>query len=183
MPNQIHENCFKRKVQDWNVIDFLDECELPSFRQKIECYLSSLEMIIAIEKGQKREKAQFLFDKYKKGSQPDYILARKWEYERKQVYVVRQTYTAVNYGNTGSINVTNNNGTMDETNKIKRIKSNRQSTLEDQIRPSLIFPGVEDKPARQQEQIADDYEFINSTFFYYILCITNALTIIQSSRK
>ncbi|CAG8751333.1 30488_t:CDS:10, partial [Gigaspora margarita] len=103
------------------------------------------------------------------GSRPDYILARKWEYERKQVYVVQQTYTAVNYGNTGSINVTNNNGTMvvrrefneDETNKIKRIKSNRQSIPEDQIRPSIIFPGFEDKPARQQEQIADDYEFIN----------------------
>ncbi|CAG8494491.1 1643_t:CDS:2 [Gigaspora rosea] len=166
-------------------------------------------MITAIEKGQKREKAQLLFDKYKKastntcykyenewrgfrslsssiiqdfesshkpalqhrqssslagGSRPDYILARKWKDERKQVYVVQQTYTAVNYGNAESIYVTNNNGTMtDKTNKIKRIKSNRQSTPEDQIRPSLIFPRVEvnvikDKLARQQEQITVKYD-------------------------
>ncbi|GBB93852.1 hypothetical protein RclHR1_02240024 [Rhizophagus clarus] len=56
---------FKKRASEWNIIGFLNTCELESFRQKIECYLCSLEMIKNTETSQRREKAQALFDKYK----------------------------------------------------------------------------------------------------------------------
>ncbi|CAG8716399.1 1040_t:CDS:2, partial [Scutellospora calospora] len=37
---------------DWNIIDFLEECDLELYRKKIEEYLLSLKTIIKIEKDQ-----------------------------------------------------------------------------------------------------------------------------------
>ena len=57
---------FKKSASDWNITGFLNACGLESFQQIIECYLTSLESIIKTESDHKREKAQFLYDKYKK---------------------------------------------------------------------------------------------------------------------
>ncbi|RHZ47418.1 hypothetical protein Glove_581g11 [Diversispora epigaea] len=37
---------FKCKVSKWNIVDFLKECELEPFKQKINCYISNLDNII-----------------------------------------------------------------------------------------------------------------------------------------
>ena len=51
-----------------------DECtNIESYRQKIECYLSSLELIASTENGQRREKAQVLLDAYKQASIGFYV--------------------------------------------------------------------------------------------------------------
>ncbi|CAG8681000.1 7481_t:CDS:10 [Funneliformis mosseae] len=64
----IHEY-FERKVSDWDIVRFLEECtSIGSYRQKIECYLSSLELIVNTENGQRREKAQVLLDAYSQAS-------------------------------------------------------------------------------------------------------------------
>ncbi|CAG8608136.1 11299_t:CDS:2 [Diversispora eburnea] len=64
----IHEY-FKRKVSEWDIVGFLDECtDIESYRQKIECYLKSLELIADSEKGQRREKALELLKLYRQAS-------------------------------------------------------------------------------------------------------------------
>ena len=59
---------FSRKSSDWNIIDFLEECDLEPCRRKIQEYLLSLETISNMEKGQRRETAQKLFYRYKQAS-------------------------------------------------------------------------------------------------------------------
>ncbi|CAG8592814.1 5010_t:CDS:10 [Funneliformis caledonium] len=55
---------FERKVSDWDIVRFLKECtSIGSYRQKIECYLSSLVLIANTENGQRCEKAQVLLDR------------------------------------------------------------------------------------------------------------------------
>ncbi|CAG8819302.1 927_t:CDS:2 [Dentiscutata erythropus] len=64
----IHEY-FGRKVSDWDIVRFLDECtNIESYRQKIECYLSSLELIANTENGQRRKKALELQKLYREAS-------------------------------------------------------------------------------------------------------------------
>jgi hypothetical protein len=56
-------------VSDWDIVGFLDECtSIVSYRQKIECYLSSLEFIANTENDKRRKKAQVLLDAYKQAS-------------------------------------------------------------------------------------------------------------------
>lgn len=64
---QVHKY-FSRKSSDWNIIDFLEECDLEPYRKKIEEYILSLEAIVKMEKDQRRENAQRLLDKYKQAS-------------------------------------------------------------------------------------------------------------------
>ncbi|CAG8755006.1 6875_t:CDS:2 [Dentiscutata erythropus] len=69
MPNtqpKIPHEYFKRKWSEWNIQDFLDECNLKTFGQKIEEYLLSLEVIANTGENGRREKAQRLLDNYKK---------------------------------------------------------------------------------------------------------------------
>jgi hypothetical protein len=63
----IHEY-FDSKSSDWNIIGFLKECTEESYQLKIGLYLKSLENIIKNEQGKRKEKAQLLYDKYKKAS-------------------------------------------------------------------------------------------------------------------
>ena len=64
---QIHKY-FSRKSSNWNITDFLEECDLEPYRKKIEEYLLSLKTIVKMEKDQRRENAQKLLDKYKQVS-------------------------------------------------------------------------------------------------------------------
>ncbi|CAG8644968.1 8676_t:CDS:10 [Cetraspora pellucida] len=64
----IHEY-FRRKVSDWDIVRFLNEyTNIESYRQKIECYLSSLELIANTENGQRRKKALELQKLYREAS-------------------------------------------------------------------------------------------------------------------
>ncbi|CAG8469939.1 12091_t:CDS:2, partial [Acaulospora colombiana] len=86
---------------DWDIIRFLNECNLEPYTKKIDCYLKSLLVISNTEDGQRRLKAQELLDLYKQesiftkisgvmeGTRPDKRRARKWENERsnKQVHI------------------------------------------------------------------------------------------------
>ncbi|CAG8670388.1 12763_t:CDS:10, partial [Dentiscutata heterogama] len=146
---------------------FLEECNIKSFRDNIGIYLTSLETIIKTENGRRREKAQQLYKHslsfkspsraMKPGSRPDRTLARKWESEHahKQVHFHQPTF--LDYGSVhgsihGTVNGTITGGSFIvgskreyeeddfvEPNQIKRTRSERQRTPEDQIRPSF-FP-------------------------------------------
>ncbi|CAG8628119.1 1182_t:CDS:2, partial [Acaulospora morrowiae] len=59
-----------RKSSDWNIIDFLEECDWEPYRRKIEEYLLSLETIVKMERDQRGENAQRLIDKYKQATEP-----------------------------------------------------------------------------------------------------------------
>ena len=63
----VHEY-FDRTASEWNIIEFLDECDLEPFQCKLDDYLKSLEMILASEKGKKYDKAKLLLDRYKEVS-------------------------------------------------------------------------------------------------------------------
>ncbi|CAG8600442.1 2437_t:CDS:2 [Diversispora eburnea] len=81
----IHEY-FERKASEWNIIDFLEECDLEPYTKKIEEYLKCLETIVNTEKDQRHEKAQELLDNYKQAT-------KEWNNERsrKQIYLHQPT--------------------------------------------------------------------------------------------
>ncbi|CAB5373702.1 unnamed protein product [Rhizophagus irregularis] len=117
MSSKVPHEYFKKRASDWNIIGFLNTCELESFQQIIENYLSSLEsIIIKTESSHKREKAQFLYDKYKKGLRPDRVLAKKWEEDRahKQVHIHEPSYFDYGFihGSVQTINGTITGGTF-----------------------------------------------------------------------
>src|SRR5437762_169257 len=62
---------------------FLEECNISLFKQKIELYLTSLEIIANTQKGLRRERADKLLDLYRQGS--DYELVQNWKKETKPV--------------------------------------------------------------------------------------------------
>jgi len=61
--NKVHDY-FKRKSEEWSLIGFLTESEEESFWLKIDLYLRGLKNIINHEEGNRKEKAQFLLNKY-----------------------------------------------------------------------------------------------------------------------
>ncbi|CAG8516455.1 12343_t:CDS:10 [Dentiscutata heterogama] len=113
---------FIRKYSNWNIVGFLNECDLEPFERKIDEYLKSLQKIKA-EKGMRQKKASQLLDRYQKASsllshktsvraqltslnpRPDRKIAKSWEKERtrKQVHLHQPISGTVN----GSINTVN----------------------------------------------------------------------------
>ncbi|CAG8565207.1 8466_t:CDS:2 [Diversispora eburnea] len=63
--NPIHEY-FTRDFTEWNIREFLEECDEEPFRVKIDIYVKSLQNIINSGEGKRLEKAQYLLDQYKK---------------------------------------------------------------------------------------------------------------------
>lgn len=53
--NKIHDY-FKRKSVEWEISDFLRECNEGSFKKKINVYIKSLENIASFNKGKQGEK-------------------------------------------------------------------------------------------------------------------------------
>ncbi|CAG8550288.1 6860_t:CDS:2 [Cetraspora pellucida] len=162
MPKRVHKY-FEQRAQEWNITGFLNECELESFRQIIEYYLSSLEAIIMTETGPRHEKAQILFDKYKKATV---------NYETNNGTVIGGT----------SVSELKREFEEDgfehkiEANQIKQTRTNRQSTPEDQIRPSFV---MREKWIRLQGQIRrekikpqtvsitkDEMEFLDDDYYF-----------------
>ncbi|CAG8501466.1 24364_t:CDS:10, partial [Cetraspora pellucida] len=62
------DDYFNRKCSDWNIISFLEECTLQQVDQKISHYLTSLEAIVKVFEGKRRERAQQLLDRYRKAN-------------------------------------------------------------------------------------------------------------------
>ncbi|CAG8671667.1 5908_t:CDS:2, partial [Paraglomus occultum] len=65
--DEIHEY-FERKSSEWNIVDFLEECDRSSFslRDKIGKYISSLETIVTTTEttDRRHERAQQLLKNY-----------------------------------------------------------------------------------------------------------------------
>ncbi|CAG8706937.1 10360_t:CDS:2 [Funneliformis caledonium] len=75
---------FERKSTKWNIIDFLNECDIETLEGKIDHYLKSLRAIVEREGGANQDKARYLLDRYNKDNRPgpDYKEARNWENKR-----------------------------------------------------------------------------------------------------
>lgn len=56
---------FNRVPSEWNIIGFLNECELTSMRTKIGLYLRCLETIANTKEGERCKKAKNLLKKYR----------------------------------------------------------------------------------------------------------------------
>ena len=53
---------FERRASEWNVLGFLNTCDAEPFERKIDCYLSSLDMIADDEKDcRSKDKADFIW--------------------------------------------------------------------------------------------------------------------------
>lgn len=59
---------FDRKSSKWDIIGFLNECDLEPFQRKIDCYLKCLDTIFESEHGVRKETAKKLLDNYKLAS-------------------------------------------------------------------------------------------------------------------
>jgi hypothetical protein len=50
----VHEY-FNRNHESWSILDFLNECKLEPFDQKIDCYIKSLKSIAELDHGNRQE--------------------------------------------------------------------------------------------------------------------------------
>ncbi|CAG8631033.1 22396_t:CDS:10, partial [Racocetra persica] len=129
---------FERAYFQWNILEFLKECEVEPFDRKISCYIACLETIANNEEGCRRERAQYLLDQYRKastgdsprstdGPKPDYKRARNWERERVygSIYLHQPTFVD------GNLSGTVNNGTIGTVNGIVSGSSKREVQVPD----------------------------------------------------
>ncbi|PKC67435.1 hypothetical protein RhiirA1_164189 [Rhizophagus irregularis] len=68
---------FDYKPSEWNIIEFLKECEVEPFDRKIDRYTKDLENIANFETGGRRERAQILLDNYREASIEFFIINSK----------------------------------------------------------------------------------------------------------
>src|SRR6266498_1978703 len=59
---------FKRKSSEWSILNFLEECGIEEFKQKIEAYLTSLKAIADTQESKRNKRAKKLLNNYKKAS-------------------------------------------------------------------------------------------------------------------
>ncbi|CAG8770321.1 4092_t:CDS:2, partial [Rhizophagus irregularis] len=67
---------FDYKPSEWNIIEFLKECEVEPFDRKIDHYTKDLENIANFETGGRRERAQILLDNYREASRT--VTRHRW---------------------------------------------------------------------------------------------------------
>ncbi|CAB4413389.1 unnamed protein product [Rhizophagus irregularis] len=157
---------FNRKPDDWNITDFLNECEAELFRDKVGCYLTSLETIINTEKDERCERAKLLYDRYKKGAQPDYHLSRKWKNKREQasdtgvpsVHFNNPIFTGNPLvGNSGNIN----GGTFVNESKREhgKVKTSRKTTLLERSIGDELSISAEDNRKRPSDEDVEQEEY------------------------
>ncbi|RIA80406.1 hypothetical protein C1645_866873 [Glomus cerebriforme] len=138
---------FDRVSEEWEIRDFLKNCDIEPFEQKIDCYIKSLEEIVKKEGGSREKKAQLLLNRYKKkasisGNGSDRQVAKSWNNERShsKVYLHQPTITCENIsGFNGYINM-NKNGIFTSGSTIS--KRDREESDDD-------FQPV---PVRQQKR-------------------------------
>ncbi|CAG8516625.1 16529_t:CDS:2 [Dentiscutata heterogama] len=112
---------FDRASKEWNIRDFLEECELEPFEQKIDCYVKSLQAIANSKNDDRSKTAQQLLDNFRKkasirfwsfyGDGSDRQVAKSWNNERSRnrIYIQQPIITGENIN--GFINM-NKNGTF-----------------------------------------------------------------------
>ncbi|CAB5387929.1 unnamed protein product [Rhizophagus irregularis] len=78
-------NYFTKKHLSWDVIDFLEKCDLEPFDKKVNQYIRCLDFIAGDKDEQvcRRRKADALLKRYRNGSKPDQKRAKDWEQKRK----------------------------------------------------------------------------------------------------
>ncbi|GBB85754.1 hypothetical protein RclHR1_01220050 [Rhizophagus clarus] len=120
--NKIHE-FFNHEPENWDILTFLEECNIPLFKQKIESYLTSLEVISNTQKGPKRERADKLLNLYRQGS--DYVRARDWKKEKK-AKPVDGTSVHIHQVTADNSMIGINSGSFDINNMPKRNKEDEK---------------------------------------------------------
>ena len=68
---------FNKKASEWNILDFLNECEAEQFDLKIHRYIKSLEKIASDSEREsdcRSETAQILLDNYRKASIESFVI-------------------------------------------------------------------------------------------------------------
>ncbi|CAG8737722.1 8032_t:CDS:2, partial [Racocetra persica] len=138
---------FNRRHSKWSIIGFLNESDEESFQLKIGVYLKNLENIINHEQGARRDKAQLLYDNYKKasksffignGTQPDYKMARQWEMTHKPGLSVRLNHPKVTISGNSIVDsiVGAFNARIDST---KRSQEHQKETKRNQKRSKVTI--------------------------------------------
>ncbi|GBC12508.2 C2H2-type zinc finger transcription factor [Rhizophagus irregularis DAOM 181602=DAOM 197198] len=180
-PKKIHEY-FERKTSEWNIIGFLNECNIETFRRKIYCYLKSLENIANTEEGRRRNKAQQLIKNYNQGQDED--LAKEWKNEHEadnepaneptnelSIYVHQPKFIgcANNGGNIyGEISVAEN---IENSSIVMTNKRNQEENLDDEGDRSCKRKrkqGNEDEteqPRTPKNKHEQDLESSNDSYF------------------
>ncbi|CAG8629399.1 11710_t:CDS:2, partial [Dentiscutata heterogama] len=141
---------FKRKSSEWNISDFLEECGIEEFKQKIEVYLTSLKTIANTQQDKRSERAQErtlspcviqVFETSYEANNgqpgPDYKLARDWEKNHNKpakvgVHLNNSTITAIN-SNIGSESYIG--GTVNARALLRKLPQKRKSANKSQAEP------------------------------------------------
>ena len=55
--SKIHK-IFTGKCADWNILNFLEECGIEDFKEKVDTYITSLQTIADTQKGIRSERAR-----------------------------------------------------------------------------------------------------------------------------
>ncbi|KAF0462686.1 hypothetical protein F8M41_000241 [Gigaspora margarita] len=152
MTETVHKY-FKRKSAKWQIVDFLNKCEETSFKRKIDIYTKSLEFIVAYNtKKKRRERAQTLLDRYRKGTCPDREESRRWKQKFELITEVPPQINVLDSSTVLNIAVGANN-TISNLNISKKRKRNEdQKEVDDSpIRYDKFIKGInnarEDKTA------------------------------------
>ncbi|CAG8696577.1 1758_t:CDS:10, partial [Acaulospora morrowiae] len=140
---------FKQKCEKWEIIDFLNECDIESFDFMIDSYIKSLDVIVNIGQGEEQERAKELLDRYKKASflltqhryhwgmgelfvhlmfkafvdldpRPDYHSARKWKNERSSASGSDGFSVYINNSTFGNLVRTGSIGDLNFSNKVPK---------------------------------------------------------------
>ncbi|CAG8760932.1 11037_t:CDS:2, partial [Acaulospora morrowiae] len=62
--NEIIHECFNKTHTEWSITGFLNESSEEPFQLKLDLYIKSLKHIVNSEQGKRREKAEYLLNKY-----------------------------------------------------------------------------------------------------------------------
>ncbi|CAG8834761.1 5116_t:CDS:2, partial [Gigaspora margarita] len=125
----------------WNIIDFLNECDVEPFDIKIDRYTKSLKDIANNRQGEKErvEKAQLLLDRFKLY---DRIKAKEWEKKRsqKQVHIHQPINgnlngTIINGGTIGSVNSEVMSKKRDQNEEDHEEKTTKRKKIDDYFSP------------------------------------------------
>ncbi|CAI2196512.1 19608_t:CDS:2 [Funneliformis geosporum] len=143
---------FDRASEEWEIRDFLENCDMEPFKQKIDCYTKSLEEIANNEGGSREKRAQLLLNRYKKkasisafwafyvrnGNGNDRQIAKSWNNERShsKVYLHQPTITCENISGFNGLISMNKNGIFASGSTIS--KRDREESDDDDFLPVPI---------------------------------------------
>nr|CAG8624472.1 6989_t:CDS:2 [Entrophospora candida] len=77
MSKVIHQY-FNRRYSEWDITDFLQECELEDLGDKISVYVKSLKIIADANKGQRGNKAKELLARYREAEKSSELVNKFW---------------------------------------------------------------------------------------------------------